>query len=118
MSSNAPSRDPGEVVRDLREQSQEAIRLGRQFGRATGDTVDDLALASRLQLERRPYVTLGATFGLGYVLGGGVPLRLLTLGVAFGGRIAASMALRQLTQSLLTTPSSAPAEDIPETVAD
>ena len=95
-----PQRDqidrPEDAVRELRAQGDEAIQLGREFGRATKDTARDLSLASRLQLERSPYLTLAATFGVGYVLGGGIPLRLLTFAAAFGGRVAASMALREL----------------------
>lgn len=108
-----PQRDPIErpedAVRELRAQGDEAIQLGREFGRATKDTARDLSLATRLQLERSPYLTLGATFGVGYVLGGGIPLRLLMLAAAFGGRMAASMALRELATTAVRATAGGPA---------
>ncbi len=99
-------------MRELRAQGDEAIQLGREFGRATKDTARDLSLASRLQLERSPYLTLAATFGVGYVLGGGIPLRLVTFAAALGGRVAASMALRELATTAVRATAGGSAEAV------
>jgi hypothetical protein len=42
----------------------------------------------REQLDRRPYATLGAGLAAGFVLGGGLTLRLTTSLVAVAGRMA------------------------------
>ena len=50
---------------------------------------EELASSLRDQLERRPYVTLGAAAGIGYVLGGGVPKFVVRLAAGIGLRFAA-----------------------------
>ena len=57
--------------------------------------MQDLRLAAQLQLERSPYLTLGGAFALGWILGGGISPRLLSLGLSLGGRYAASMFAKQ-----------------------
>lgn len=54
----------------------------------------------REQLTQRPYATLGAASGLGYVLGGGVPVALGRMLFAFGGRLAVVMAAQRLREGL------------------
>lgn len=50
----------------------------------------------RDQLAKRPYATLGAASGLGYVLGGGVPVALGRMLFAMGGRLAFVMMAQRL----------------------
>jgi hypothetical protein len=57
--------------------------------------LDDLTLAWRLQVERNPYLSLGAVFAAGYVLGGGVPVRLVRFALTTGARMAATLAVRE-----------------------
>ena len=57
----------------------------------------------REQLDRRPYATLGAASGLGYVLGGGIPLGLGRLLFGLGGRLAFVMMAQRLTGGLPET---------------
>lgn len=63
----------------------------------------ELLQALREQLERRPYATLGAGVAAGFVLGGGLTLRITTSLLAIAGRVAianvASSALRGLQPS-------------------
>lgn len=63
----------------------------------------ELLQALREQLERRPYATLGAGVAAGFVLGGGLTLRLTTSLLALAGRVAlanvASSAFRGLQPS-------------------
>jgi hypothetical protein len=56
----------------------------------------DLERFVRDQLARRPYTTLGAASGLGYVLGGGVPVALGRMLFALGGRLAFVMLAQRL----------------------
>ena len=50
----------------------------------------------RERLEQRPYVTLAAAAGVGYVLGGGLPTSLLRVLLGVGGRIAFERALTRV----------------------
>jgi hypothetical protein len=56
----------------------------------------DLERTIRVQLEERPYVTLAAASGLGYVLGGGMPVTLTRMALAFGGRVAFVMLAQRM----------------------
>jgi hypothetical protein len=47
----------------------------------------------RERLEERPYATLALAAGAGYVLGGGVPVALMRVLFAVGGRVAIERAL-------------------------
>ena len=81
--------------RPLRAHRCEIGDAGRELVRSTRSTLDDVTLAWRLQAERNPYLSLGAAFAAGYVLGGGVPLRLVRFAVGTGARMAATAALRE-----------------------
>ena len=50
----------------------------------------------REQLDQRPYATLAAASGFGYVLGGGVPLALTRVIMNMGGRFALVMLAQRL----------------------
>jgi hypothetical protein len=50
----------------------------------------------RDRLEHRPYTTLAAAAGIGYVLGGGLPTSLLRVLLGVGGRIAFERALTRI----------------------
>ena len=49
----------------------------------------------RDRLDRRPYSTLAAAAGIGYVLGGGLPTAFLRVLLGVGGRIAFERALNR-----------------------
>jgi hypothetical protein len=61
----------------------------------------DLERVLREQLDRRPYTTLSAATGLGYVLGGGVPVAFTRLLLGVGGRLAFVMAAQRLRDALV-----------------
>jgi hypothetical protein len=84
-----------------------AVTAGTRGGRThqrlkheTAETLEDLRLASRLQLEKSPYMTLAATFAAGWVLGGGISPRLLRMLFGVGSRFAATMLLRQALEEI------------------
>lgn len=80
----------------LRQHSRDVRRATQQLAQSTRATLDDAALAWRLQAERNPYLSLGMVFGIGYVLGGGIPATAVRLGLSAGVRMAATMALREV----------------------
>jgi hypothetical protein len=89
--------DPRErLLRRGREMRDEGVALADAVRGAANDLVE----LSRAQLERNLYVTLGSAFALGYVLGGGLPLRLVTTAGRMGVMAALDAALKQR----LTTP--------------
>ena len=82
--------------RSLLSHQRELREASTQLGRATRATVEDVALVARLQLQRNPYLTLGSVFAAGYVLGGGVPVRVVRFALGMGMRMAGTIALREL----------------------
>jgi hypothetical protein len=66
----------------------------------------DFGSLVRDQLSKRPYATLGAASGLGYVLGGGVPIALGRMLFAMGGRLAFVMMAQRLREGLADATSS------------
>lgn len=69
----------GESVRALERDTRDLLAAIEQLSASTGD-------ALREQMDRRPYAAIGAGFLAGYVLGGGLSLRLATILAAAAGR--------------------------------
>jgi len=84
------------LFRHAREMRDEGDALARATRAATGE----LAALSREQLERSPYGALGVAFAAGYVLGGGLPARLIAVVAGVGGRAAATMLAREFLESV------------------
>ncbi len=61
-----------------------------------GDVVGACGALVRDQLDQRLYTTLLSAAGLGYVLGGGLPLRVVTLAVGLGLRQMGGQAFTRL----------------------
>jgi len=70
------------------------------------EALGDLERVVRDQLGKRPYTTLGAASGLGYVLGGGVPVALGRMLFAMGGRLAFVMMAQRLREGFADATSS------------
>ena len=84
---------------------QKSQRVRREVGGLTAElegALADLERFVRDQLERRPYATLGAASGLGYVLGGGVPVALSRMAFGMGGRLAILMMAQRLRDGFLS----------------
>jgi hypothetical protein len=78
---------------------QRSARVRHEVSGLTAEVEDALADFERLvrrQLEQRPYATLTAASGIGYVLGGGMPTALSRLLFGMGGRIAFMMVAQRL----------------------
>lgn len=83
---------------------QKGQRVRREVSGLTAEVegaLGDFERVVRDQLTRRPYATLGAASGLGYVLGGGVPVRLVRMLLGLGGRLAVVMLAQRLRDGLL-----------------
>jgi len=85
---------------EIRERLDEARRDLRSDVEALSETVghaaQEMGSYVREQLRERPYAALGAAAGLGFVLGGGLTLRVGSLLFGTGGRMLASMVLREV----------------------
>jgi hypothetical protein len=81
----------------------------REHGRALREAAGELREATQLALadaegiarsgvRERPYTVLGIAFAAGWVLGGGVPVRLATLATGAVGRAAIGLAAARLAE--------------------
>lgn len=88
----------------------ERARHARDEAADLAAAVEDVLNESRAYLtgllERRPYATLAAGFGVGYVLGGGIPPRAMRLLMDIGTKVAISMLVRELAAGLRDSESS------------
>ena len=75
-------------VRDLYEQGERLRADLRALAEAATQFTRGWRSLVRDRMERRPYATLAAAAGVGYVLGGGLPTSLLRVLVGVGSRIA------------------------------
>jgi hypothetical protein len=76
----------------LRDYGREVVEERDALMEAAQGAVNELSALVKEQVDERPYTVLGAAFGLGLVLGGGIPLAI----VGLGARAAAGMAMRQM----------------------
>jgi len=102
--STHPTAGDRSVVADFR-----AVRAGsRALAASLSSFLADAETAARDRVVTRPYATLAMAVGIGYVLGGGLPLRLTALLVSLGTRVAFEAATRELSARLAAR-TSAPA---------
>jgi hypothetical protein len=83
---------------------QSGQRVRREVSGLTSEmegALGDLERLVREQLSERPYTTLAAASGLGYVLGGGVPVALSRLLFGMGGRLAFVMMAQRLREGFV-----------------
>lgn len=65
------------------------------------DAADSLQHFVATQVEERPFTTLGAAAGVGYVLGGGLRSRLTVLLLGAAARVATALIARELGSRVL-----------------
>lgn len=88
------------------EPNTSAERIQQEFRRARADTEavfedlrnlrEELGAVLRERLQSQPYLTLGVTAGIGYVLGGGLPKGSPTLAMGLATRMAAGWLMREV----------------------
>ena len=80
--------------------AQELLGEVDDLAESLGETVDDLQEMVDAQVSERPYVSLAAAAALGFVLGGGLTVRVGRMLAGYGGRTAAKMLFKRLTKAL------------------
>jgi hypothetical protein len=73
-----------------------AVHSAQEFVESVQDVRGQLSQALSQQATERPYVALGAAASLGFVLAGGLTIRLTSKLVGLGARLALSAAVKQL----------------------
>jgi hypothetical protein len=96
-------------------------RIQQEFRRARADTEavfedlrnlrEELAAVLRERLQNQPYLMLGASVGIGYVLGGGLPKGSPALAMGLATRMAATWLVREVGGSGLSSSSDAAEEE-------
>lgn len=89
-------------------------RVRQEVSGLTGEiegALTDLERAVRAQLEERPYATLAAASGLGYVLGGGLPTAASRMLFGIGGRLAILMVAQRFRAGLTPAASDQPRKE-------
>ena len=71
---------------------------------AAQGAVSEFSALVKEQVDERPYTVLGTAFGLGLLLGGGLPLTV----VGLGARAAAGIAVRSMVEGFLPGGAQAP----------
>jgi hypothetical protein len=93
----------------LRERGAGVRRDARVLATDVEQAVEEIHGFLREQLEQRPYAVLAAASGIGYVLGGGLPTRLVRLMFDLGTRVALTALVGQVIPKGETEPSSSAA---------
>ena len=91
---NGPDRSN---IRRLREQTRQVREQAQTLASDVDEIVGELRDIVREQLDRRPYATLAAASGIGYLLGRGLPPRFTRLLFDFGTRLVPMLVVQQLT---------------------
>jgi len=78
-----------DVSRNIRE---DATALAQTLNTAA----DEVQQFVQSQLEQRPYATLGVAAGAGFILGGGLSVKLGSVLFGIGGRLLANVLLREV----------------------
>lgn len=87
---------PGPSVRGLAEESERVREEFMAFTGAARHVAHGWQSLLRDRLDRRPYATLAAVAGVGYVLGGGLPTALVRVLIGVGGRVAVARVILRL----------------------
>jgi len=105
--------DPTSRVANGRDDSRAArlLRHGRRARQGAGALVagmeqaaDEIGSFLSEQMESRPYVTLAAASGVGYVAGGGIPSRLTRVIIDVGARVAIAFVVQRLGGAQMAMP--------------
>src|SRR5262245_51914621 len=72
----------------LRQHATETREHAQAFARSLGDVMKDLDTTVRDLSRKNPYAAIGAAFGIGLLLGGGIPPALFRTLIGLAGRYA------------------------------
>jgi hypothetical protein len=82
----------------LREHGRALREAAGGFREATQQALADAESLARSGVQERPYTLLGVAFATGWVLGGGVPVRIASLATGAVGRAALGLAAARLAE--------------------
>jgi ElaB/YqjD/DUF883 family membrane-anchored ribosome-binding protein len=82
----------------LREHGRALRDAAGELREATQQALADAESIARSGVRERPYTMLGAAFAAGWVLGGGLPVRLASLATGAVGRAALGLAAARLAE--------------------
>jgi hypothetical protein len=82
----------------LREHGRALREAAGGFREATQQALADAESMARSGVQERPYTLLGVAFATGWVLGGGVPVRIASLATGAVGRAALGLAAARLAE--------------------
>jgi len=95
----------GRPERRLQELGRDVGQNAQALASSVESTFRELETILGQQVERRPYATLAAAVGLGYVLGGGLPSRMTSLLLGIGSRVALAALAREIARQQPVEPS-------------
>ena len=75
---------------------QNRAREAKALAATLEEAADDVGQFLRTQVKRRPYVSTATATGVGYILGGGAPSRLIGILFGLGSRFVIELFLREL----------------------
>lgn len=107
----ADGRDLSSAWSESRQAKAEADRLAEAIRRARVEWEELL----RQRLKQRPYATIAAAVGVGYVVGGGLAPHVIRSVVGIGGRMAAGVLMQRLLATPLAGSFSSNGSTLPET---
>ena len=87
--------DVDKIAAHIAEVRENADDLAESFS----DTLDDVKQFARKQTRQRPYAALGMAAGVGFILGGGLTVRVGSTLLGIGARVALNTVLREVTKS-------------------
>ncbi len=94
--------------RSLRQHAREIQHDATALAEAVRDASSAAQQTLTHQLKQRPYVTLGAALGIGYVLGGGLNSRLTVVLLGAATRFATVLATREISARLFPSSNTPP----------
>ena len=87
--------DVDKITAHIAEVRDNADDLAESFN----ETLDDVKQLVRKQMRQRPYTALGVAAGVGFILGGGLTVRVGSTLLGLGARVALNSLLREVTKS-------------------
>lgn len=82
------------------ERTDQIQRGARDAFSAMDEMIVEIERSLRTQMQQRPYATLSAAAGIGYVLGGGLASRLTATALGIGARLASAIFAQALSTRL------------------
>ncbi len=87
--------DVNKIATHMAEVRDNADDLAESFS----ETLDDVKHFVREQTRQRPYASLGVAASIGFILGGGLTVRVGSTLLGIGARVALNTVLREVTKS-------------------